>query len=105
MAQKVRVIPATINRTTSAPIDARVKRKVAGYARVSTEQEEQQSSYEAQVSYYTQYIQNRDDWEFLLQIITVHDTEFLNRVGGSSIFPVGTDGIIRIPNSILQDIF
>ena len=65
MAQKVRVIPATINRTTSAPIDARVKRKVAGYARVSTEQEEQQSSYEAQVSYYTQYIQNRDDWEFV----------------------------------------
>ena len=49
MAQKVRVIPATINRTTSAPIDARVKRKVAGYARVSTELEEQQSSYEAQV--------------------------------------------------------
>ena len=65
MAQKVRVIPATINRTTSAPIDARVKRKVAGYARVSTELEEQQSSYEAQVSYYTDYIQGRDDWVFV----------------------------------------
>ena len=36
MAQKVRIIPATINRTTSAPIAAQTKRKVAGYARVST---------------------------------------------------------------------
>ena len=61
MAQKVRVIPVTINRTTSAPIAAQAKRKVAGYARVFTELEEQQSSYEAQVSYYTDYIQGRDD--------------------------------------------
>ena len=38
---------------------------MAGYARVSTELEEQQSSYEAQVSYYTEYIQGRDDWEFV----------------------------------------
>lgn len=65
MAQKVRIIPATINRATSAPIAAQAKRKVAGYARVSTELEEQQSSYEAQVSYYTDYIQGRDDWEFV----------------------------------------
>lgn len=65
MAQKVRVIPATINRATSAPIDERAKRKVAGYARVSTELEEQQSSYEAQVSYCTDYIKGRDDWEFV----------------------------------------
>ena len=65
MAQKVRIIPATINRTTSAPIAAQARRKVAGYARVSTELEEQQSSYEAQVSYYTEYIQGRDDWEFV----------------------------------------
>lgn len=65
MAQKVRVIPATINRTTSAPIDAKAKRKVAGYARVSTEMEEQRSSYEAQVDYYTTYIQEREDWEFV----------------------------------------
>ena len=65
MAQKVRIIPATINRTTSAPIAAQARRKVAGYARVSTEMEEQQSSYEAQVSYYTDYIKGRDDWEFI----------------------------------------
>jgi predicted site-specific integrase-resolvase len=39
--------------TTEAP-----KLKVAAYARVSTEQDEQQSSYEAQVNYYNQYIRN-----------------------------------------------
>lgn len=65
MAQKVRIIPPTINRTTSAPVGEVRKRRVAGYARVSTEQEEQQSSYEAQVSYYTDYIKGRDDWEFV----------------------------------------
>ena len=65
MAQRVRVIPATIDRTTSAPIASAAKRKVAGYARVSTELEEQQSSYEAQVSYYTDYINRRTDWVFV----------------------------------------
>jgi predicted site-specific integrase-resolvase len=38
------------------PESAKVKRKVAGYARVSTEYEEQQTSYEAQIEYYTNYI-------------------------------------------------
>ena len=65
MAQNVRVIPATINRMTSAPVASVAKRKVAGYARVSTDLEEQQSSYEAQVDYYTNYIKSRDDWEFV----------------------------------------
>ncbi len=65
MAQNVRVIPATINRTTSASVSEAVKRKVAGYARVSTDLEEQQSSYEAQVDYYTHYIQDHEDWEFV----------------------------------------
>ena len=65
MAQRVRVIPATLNRTTAEPIAEKRKRKVAGYARVSTDQEEQQTSYAAQVSYYTEYIQSREDWEFV----------------------------------------
>ena len=41
------------------------KRRVAAYARVSTEQEEQQNSYEAQVAYYTQYINANPYWEFV----------------------------------------
>ena len=58
-------LPATISRFTDAPLTECAKRKVAAYARVSTDHEEQQSSYEAQVSYYTSYINGRDDWEFV----------------------------------------
>lgn len=53
---KVMKIPAKLNRATMTPLDTPVKRKVAGYARVSTDSEEQQTSYAAQVSYYTEYI-------------------------------------------------
>jgi len=38
---------------------------VAGYARVSTDREEQITSYEAQVDYYTQYIKANPEWEFV----------------------------------------
>ena len=62
---KVITIPATRSRYTAAPINSRDKRKVAGYARVSTDHEEQQTSYEAQVDYYTNYIKWREDWEFV----------------------------------------
>lgn len=40
------------------------KRKVAGYARVSTDLEEQQNSYLSQLEYYRTYIKGRPDWEF-----------------------------------------
>ncbi|MBQ1291021.1 MAG: recombinase family protein, partial [Lachnospiraceae bacterium] len=65
MAKRVTQIPATLNRFTSTPVYAAAKRKVAGYARVSTDQEEQQSSYEAQMDYYRSYITSRSDWEFV----------------------------------------
>ena len=38
---------------------------MAGYARVSTDSDEQFTSYEAQVDYYTQYIKNNPEWEFV----------------------------------------
>lgn len=41
------------------------KRRVAGYARVSTDHEGQTTSYEAQMKYYTDYINSRSDWEFV----------------------------------------
>ena len=41
------------------------KPRVAAYARVSTEQEEQQSSFESQVAYYEHYIQSNPNWEFV----------------------------------------
>ena len=62
---RVTIIPAKLDRATFMPLDKPKKRRVAGYARVSTDSEEQLTSYEAQVSYYTEYIQKRDDWEFV----------------------------------------
>ncbi|MBL6440874.1 recombinase family protein [Streptococcus suis] len=41
------------------------KRRVAGYARVSTDHEDQTTSYEAQMKYYTDHINSRSDWEFV----------------------------------------
>ncbi len=65
MAKKVTTIPATRNRFTSEPVYAPQKRRVAGYARVSTDLVEQQTSYENQVEYYTRYIKSRSDWTFV----------------------------------------
>jgi len=64
-AKNVTVIPATRNLHTSVPITSKTKRKVAGYARVSTDSDEQFTSYEAQVDYYTNYIKSRPEWEFV----------------------------------------
>lgn len=62
---KVTTIPATISRFTATPINEKKKRRTAAYARVSTDSEEQFTSYSAQVDYYTNYIKSRDDWEFV----------------------------------------
>ncbi len=62
--KKVTAIPATLACFTASPIDTPKKRKVAGYARVSTGSDEQFASYEAQVEYYTNNIKSRTDWEF-----------------------------------------
>ena len=65
MAKRVTTIMPTLVRFTEAPIAEHRKRKVAAYARVSTDSDEQFTSYEAQIDYYTQYIKVRDDWEFV----------------------------------------
>ena len=64
MAKQVTKIPATVSKFTASPINSRKKRKVAGYARVSTDHDEQLTSYEAQLDYYTTLIKGHDDWEF-----------------------------------------
>ena len=63
--KNVTVIPATRHLHTGIPKNASRKRRVAGYARVSTDSEEQLTSYEAQVDYYTKYIREHPDWEFV----------------------------------------
>ncbi len=64
-ARTVTVIPATLNLFTSTPKMSQNKRKVAAYARVSTDNEEQLSSYAAQVDYYTRYIKSKTEWDFV----------------------------------------
>lgn len=60
----VTIIPARKKTNLNNPIPIADVRKVAGYARVSTDHDEQLTSYEAQVDYYTNYINKHDDWEF-----------------------------------------
>lgn len=62
---KITVIPATKDLRTKLPLYTKAKRKVAGYARVSTDSDEQFTSYKAQIDYYTNYIKSHDDWEFV----------------------------------------
>jgi len=66
VAAKVTVIPAKKDRLSMDIVNSEVRKlRVAAYARVSTNLEEQLTSYEAQVDYYTRYIQSKDDWEFV----------------------------------------
>lgn len=65
MARAVTMIPATKNLFNATPINSLTKRRVAGYARVSTDSDEQFTSYEAQIDYYTKYIKSHDEWQFV----------------------------------------
>lgn len=62
MAKNITVIPARANRTIAENMKPQ-KKRMAAYCRVSTDQLEQLSSYEAQVSYYTSYINNHPDYK------------------------------------------
>jgi len=63
--REVQVIPASREFSTDRSINAFApKRKVAGYARVSTDSDDQYASYEAQVDYYTSMIKGKMEWEF-----------------------------------------
>ncbi|NLV87531.1 MAG: recombinase family protein, partial [Clostridiales bacterium] len=63
--KQITVIPAKINPELVFSNPEYKKRRVAAYARVSTDSEEQQTSYAAQVDYYTRHIQENDEWEFV----------------------------------------
>lgn len=58
-------IPSTIDFQTKIPLMSERKKRVAAYARVSTDLEEQATSYDAQVSYYTDYIKANPKWEYV----------------------------------------
>ena len=63
-ARRMTVIPATMNIKVQSSVQT-FKKRVAAYARVSTDSEEQLSSYAAQVSYYTDYIKNNENWDYV----------------------------------------
>lgn len=60
--KKVSMIPAKPQYDRSIKLSEK-KLRVAAYCRVSTELEEQESSYEAQVEYYTRKIAETDNWK------------------------------------------
>mgnify|MGYP000009426845 FL=1 len=98
MERKVTMIPPTINPQTHLPKTQKVKRKVAGYARVSTDFEEQLTSYAAQVDYYTKYIQKREDWEFV-KVYTdegISATSMAHRDGFNQMIADALDGKIDL---------
>lgn len=65
MAKTITLIPQTRNLFTTAPIATAARRRVAGYARVSTDSDEQFTSYEAQIDYYTNFIKSKPEWDFV----------------------------------------
>ena len=64
-ARAVKVIPPKVSQISPLAVNSIAKKRVAAYARVSTDSEEQLSSYEAQVDYYTRYIKSNPEWEFV----------------------------------------
>lgn len=70
MARKVTAIPVSKPAAGKSLLpDLPTLRRVAGYARVSTNEEDQANSYQAQIDYYTGMINSRPDWQ-LVQIYT-----------------------------------
>lgn len=94
----VRIIPSKINPLTKLPNESLQKRRVAAYARVSTEQEEQANSYEAQVDYYTNYINNHPEWQ-MVDIYTdkgISGTNLKYRDGFNKMIKDARNGLIDL---------
>ena len=64
-AKNVRVIPRRIDNISLASDDNFKKKRVCAYARVSTDSEEQATSYTAQVDYYTNFIKQKPNWIYV----------------------------------------
>lgn len=67
--ERQRVVTVVYNPETTKEHEAALpsfrRKRVCAYARVSTEQDEQQNSYEAQIEYYDGYIKSKPEWEFI----------------------------------------
>jgi len=65
LAKSITVIPVAKKFSEISSNIWTAKRRVAAYARVSTDNEEQLSSFEAQRNYYSQFIKSKSEWEFV----------------------------------------
>ena len=63
-AKNVMVIPARRRLGNTVQAEERPKLRGAAYCRVSTDSDEQATSYEAQVEHYTAFIKQNSEWEF-----------------------------------------
>ena len=63
--RRVTIIEPTITFGSKEELLNPQKKKVAAYARVSTDEDEQLSSYAAQCTYYESFIKNNPEWEFV----------------------------------------
>lgn len=71
---------------------------MAAYARVSTDSDEQFTSYEAQIDYYTNYIQHHEGWEFVgvYSDEGISGTSTKHRAGFNSMIADALDGRIDL---------
>ena len=94
----VTVIPPSINPMTHLTDTPLYKLRVAAYARVSTDSDEQFTSYEAQIDYYTQYIQRNPEWTFV-KVYTdegISGTNTKHRVGFNEMIADAISGKIDL---------
>jgi len=63
VSKNVTVLPARKHAGSHKKNEERPKLRVAAYCRVSTDSDEQATSYEAQIEHYTAHISNHPDWE------------------------------------------
>ena len=95
---KVTIIKPKINPLTHLKTSSITKRRVAGYARVSTNLEEQATSYDAQVDYYTTMINSRPEWE-LVKVYTdegISGTNTKKRAGFNQMIDDALNGKIDL---------
>lgn len=64
VSKNVTIIPARKRVGNTVTKEETPKLRVAAYCRVSTDTDEQATSYEAQVEHYTDYIRQNPEWEF-----------------------------------------
>lgn len=64
MSKNITVIPARRRIGNTVNKEAKPKLRVAAYCRVSTDSDEQATSYDAQMEHYANYIKSNEEWEF-----------------------------------------